>query len=898
MIIVKQNGEVYEISFPYDPTVVDIVRNVYGRKWVPQEKIWTIPLNSLGFFINAVKGTVYESQVKISSQEDLNLNETIATTVTIPEVDMSNVPFYVKDGAAPYAHQLDFMKWAIHRQQSGIMSGFILADEMGCVCGDAEVHVNFRKSYERMTLQELYKHWKARPQYHSRGSYKVRCLREGVFRLHDVKDVRYSGVKPVYELKLSGGYSIKVTCDHEICTSDGYRALSELQVGDSIVTNGEAVCKNCGATEGIIMRPQSKFAGYCRTCMYKLRRNPKHANYAEHTDSDGYVLCRGDDIPDWHGFTWQRYIYKHRLVMETHLGRALRKDEIVHHKNGIRDDNRLENLELTNVHEHHRIQHDATCQLYSADHCSKYGNMIVIQPKLQTVESITYVGEQDTYDIVMYDPYRNFIANGIVVHNCGKTLESMNLAIYNEQQYQFKHCLIICCVNSAKYNWQQDILDHTNSQYTPYILGSRIRKNGTIKYDGTSADKYTDLVTGHMYGDLDAPELPYFIILNIEALRYKMGKVNAISSELIRLMNAGQINMVILDEIHKNASPGSQQGKELLRIKRSTSDTMMWIPMTGTPVTKQPTDVFLPLKLCNGHAFKSFWTWCQEFCVYGGFGGYEIIGYKNIPKLKRILEPNMIRRRKEDVLDLPPKIRYIEYVQNTPYQQRLYDKVEAELVSDLDSVMLSMNPLAKLMKLRQVNGSPELVDPNLKVDADYLKKNAKLQRLLELIADAQARGEKVVVFSNWVEPLRTLYRFVSKKYKTCAFTGTMSPADREAHKALFLNNPEYRVLLGTIGAAGVSQTFTVAQTLIFYDDPWNPSDKEQAEDRIYRIGTRQSVNIFTLVCKDTVDDRVEQLLYTKHGIAKYIVDNQLDTKNPNLIQYLLGRSKSNENLIK
>lgn len=612
MIIVKQNGDVYEISFPYDPAVVDIVRNVHGRRWIPQEKIWTVPLNSLGFFINAVKGTVYESQVKISSQEDLNLNETIATTVNIPEVDMSNVPFYVKDGATPYAHQLDFMKWAIHRQQSGIMSGFILADEMGC----------------------------------------------------------------------------------------------------------------------------------------------------------------------------------------------------------------------------------------------------------------------------------------------GKTLESMNLAIYNEQQYQFKHCLIICCVNSAKYNWQQDILDHTNSQYTPYILGSRIRKNGTIKYDGTSADKYTDLVTGHMYGDLDAPELPYFIILNIEALRYKMGKVNAISSELIRLMNAGQINMVILDEIHKNASPGSQQGKELLRIKRSTLDTVMWIPMTGTPVTKQPTDVFLPLKLCNGHSFKSFWTWCQEFCVYGGFGGYEIIGYKNIPKLKRILEPNMIRRRKEDVLDLPPKIRYIEYVQNTPYQQRLYDKVEAELVSDLDSVMLSMNPLAKLMKLRQVNGSPELVDPNLKVDADYLKKNAKLQRLLELIADAQARGEKVVVFSNWVEPLRTLYRFVSKKYKTCAFTGTMSPADREAHKALFLNNLEYRVLLGTIGAAGVSQTFTVAQTLIFYDDPWNPSDKEQAEDRIYRIGTQQSVNIFTLVCKDTVDDRVEQLLYTKHGIAKYIVDNQLDTKNPNLIQYLLGRGKSNENLIK
>ena len=92
-----------------------------------------------------------------------------------------------------------------------------------------------------------------------------------------------------------------------------------------------------------------------------------------------------------------------------------------------------------------------------------------------------------------------------------------------------------------------------------------------------------------------------------------------------------------------------------------------------------------------------------------------------------------------------------------------------------------------------------------------------------------------------------------------------------------------------ITAAGVGQTFTSARNLIFYDDPWNPSDKEQAEDRIYRIGTTQSVNIFTLVTKDTVDDRVEQILYTKEGIAKYIVDNQLDLrKNPQLFDFLIG----------
>ena len=117
----------------------------------------------------------------------------------------------------------------------------------------------------------------------------------------------------------------------------------------------------------------------------------------------------------------------------------------------------------------------------------------------------------------------------------------------------------------------------------------------------------------------------------------------------------------------------------------------------------------------------------------------------------------------------------------------------------------------------------------------------------------------------------------------------MSVEDRDKHKKVFQNDPRYTVLLGTIGAAGTVQTFTAARNVIFYDSPWNPSDKEQASDRIYRIGTTQSVNIFTLVTKDTVDDKVEQILYRKDGIAKYIVDGKMDfRKNPDLFNFLLG----------
>lgn len=600
MINVVQNGTVYDVSFPYDVNVIDMVKSVPGRRWVPEEKVWTVPKDRVGFFLSKLRGTVYENSVNVISDEQINANQDLSETQSIPDIDISDVTFQVKEGSHPYQHQLDFMKWAIERQRYGNMHGFLLADDQGL----------------------------------------------------------------------------------------------------------------------------------------------------------------------------------------------------------------------------------------------------------------------------------------------GKTIEVINLAMYNRDRYKYKHCLILCCVNSSKHNWKSDISLHTNEE--GYILGSRLKRDGSIRLDTGSKEKLDDLNNMTMYGE--SIPLPYFIITNIETLRYRNGKNYEVASKIIELINCGEINMVAIDEVHKNTSPTSLQGKQLLRIKKYTDDRAMWIPMTGTPITKKPTDVFLPLKLCDGHDFKSHYIWCQEFCIYGGFGGYDIIGYKNISRLKMMLEPNMIRRLKEHVLDLPPKIRYTEYVENTPYQQKLYREVANKMIEDRDEIMQAVNPMTRFLRLRQVNGNPELVDDSLDIESpDYLKKNAKLCRLLELIDDAVERGEKTVVFSNWVEPLRTLYKFISKKYKTCVFTGTMTPEGRERHKQAFLNSPEYKVLLGTIGAAGTSHTFTVARNLIFYDSPWNPSDKEQAEDRIYRIGTTSSVNIFTLVTKDTVDDKVEQILSTKSGIAKYIVDNKLNIKkNPQLFQLLLG----------
>lgn len=338
-----------------------------------------------------------------------------------------------------------------------------------------------------------------------------------------------------------------------------------------------------------------------------------------------------------------------------------------------------------------------------------------------------------------------------------------------------------------------------------------------------------------------------------------------------------------------NCSPSSQQGKQVLKLKKDVTVPVEWIPMTGTPIVNQPTDVFLPLKLVDGHTYKNYYSWCQNFCVYGGFGGYQVIAYKNTPELKRMLQSNMLRRLKSQVMDLPPKIRTVEYVENTQYQADLYKKIVQDMIAHRDEIVSMVNPMVKFLKLRQVNGNPELVDDTLDITKGYLAKNSKMVRLIDLVNSIIANGEKVVIFSNWVQSLRTVYRFLAKDHKVCCYTGTMDSEIREQHKKAFIEDPECMIMMGTTAALGTSHTLTVANNVIFYDLPWNQATLEQAEDRCYRAGTTKTVNIYYLISRGTVDDKVYDIIMRKDGMSKYIVDNELSIKdNPELFEFLLG----------
>lgn len=434
----------------------------------------------------------------------------------------------------------------------------------------------------------------------------------------------------------------------------------------------------------------------------------------------------------------------------------------------------------------------------------------------------------------------------------GKTLQMIYLAQERKKRDNISHCLIICGLNTLKTNWEKEI--HKHSSLDCVILGKKINKKGKIVY-GSIPERLEQL---------RQPIKEFFVIVNVETLRDKK-----VLAELKNGVN--QFEMVVFDELHVCKSNTSQQGKNLLAL----TTPKYKIGLTGTPILNNPTDAYVPLKWI-GVEKSSATNFSYQYCEYGGPFGNDFIQYKNIDSLKEQLAACSLRRTK-DLLDLPPKTIIDEFLDMSDKQQTFYDNIVAGIVDEVDKVIIkTTNLLALVARLRQATACPSILTTES-------VPSVKLDRCCELVTQLVDSGNKVVVFSTFKQTLYELENRL-KDYQTLVCTGDIPDDAISNNIDTFQTDSEYKVMLATHQKMGTGHTLNAASYAIFIDTPFTEGAYQQACDRIHRIGSKEPVFIYNLICNQSFDERVHSIVQSKAAVSDYIVDDKVDGRTLDLLR--------------
>lgn len=426
----------------------------------------------------------------------------------------------------------------------------------------------------------------------------------------------------------------------------------------------------------------------------------------------------------------------------------------------------------------------------------------------------------------------------------GKTLQLTYLAQELKERQGLQHCLIICGINTLKTNWKNEIEKHSNLSCR--ILGQRITKKGNLVVDGIA----------ERLKQLKEPIDEFFVITNVETLR---------DDKIVQAILKNKHNnfdMIVVDEVHKCKSNQSQQGKNLLKLNKAKYR----VGATGTLLLNNPLDAYVPLKWIGAER-SNYSTFRYYYCNYGGPFGNMLVGFKNVHVLQEQIKKYSLRRTK-DILDLPPKNIIHEYVDMSEAQSIFYENVKAGIAQNVDKVKLSTaNVLSMVTRLRQATACPSIL-------TSEAIPSAKMDRAEDLAEQILASGYKLVIFSTFKQ---TVYELAErlKQYKLVIATGDQKDFEIEDAKKQFQEDSSTQVFIGTWQKCGTGITLTAASYLIFLDTPFTEAEFTQASDRIYRIGTKESVFIYNLVTRYTVDERVLELVTDKGAIADYVVDEKI-----------------------
>jgi SWI/SNF-related matrix-associated actin-dependent regulator 1 of chromatin subfamily A len=246
----------------------------------------------------------------------------------------------------------------------------------------------------------------------------------------------------------------------------------------------------------------------------------------------------------------------------------------------------------------------------------------------------------------------------------------------------------------------------------------------------------------------------------------------------------------------------------------------------------------------------------------------------------------MIRRKKEDVLkDLPDKVR--SFIPIQLHNEKEYRKAEADFITYIEEVKgkEAAEKASKAETMVSIEGLKQLAV------------KGKLVEAIEWIENFLESGEKLVVFTVHhfvIDALMAKFSYIDKTHKLAdrvvKVDGSVSMTDRQRAVDTFQNNPNCRLFIGNIKAAGVGITLTASSNVVFLELPWTPGDVTQAEDRCHRIGQKESVNIYYLLATGTIEEEIALLLDKKRKVLDAVTDG-IETNQETLLKELIRMYK-------
>ena len=423
----------------------------------------------------------------------------------------------------------------------------------------------------------------------------------------------------------------------------------------------------------------------------------------------------------------------------------------------------------------------------------------------------------------------------------GKTNMIIWLAETLKRRGLIDHCFIICGVNSLKQNWKKEIQKFSTE--SAVVLGEYTTRTGTIRY--RSIDKRAE--------QLKSPIEEFFIITNLESLR---------DDRIVEAFNksSNKFGMIAFDEAHKAATKSSQQGTNLLKLEAPFK-----VAATGTLITNNPLSAYVPLSWTNNDQ-STLTNYKSQYCNFGGFKNSQVIGFKNLEVLQEEISSCSIRHTLDQVRkDMPPKTVTVEVLEPDDDQRKFYEAIKEGVKEEADKIELKTSSLLALTtRLRQATACPSLL-------TTQEVSNCKIDRCVELIQELTSQGEKVVVLSVFKETLNELAAKLGE-FRFSINTGDVPDAVVAANVERFMEDPREQVFSGTFGKVGTGWTLNATSYMICLDTPYTAAMFDQGCDRVYRVNNTRPAFITVLQCKDTIDERVWQIVETKKELGEYLVD--------------------------